>query len=400
MMSQFAIKRPSSYADKVLRWNRCGFRWKGSRSKKKTLPSQDVEETRVDITESELYFPFINKDKTTNKDALSSLRVSPLSIHYSSKRVKNGERIYLDKFQSVTSILNQTKPANEFFALKNWQKAQISELGEEQFKEKRKTISRRGTGFHQEIQAYFKSNETISHEEGVGNSGYWRSISHVLQDIKNVVAVESAVVHPLLKYAGTLDLIAEYKGMLAVIDWKTSAKHKTNLKDCYSYPQQVVAYGAAVNYDDSYPFQVCNGVIVIAYENGDPADVHHLSKEMSEVYWLEWLMRLQQYKKKFPETGDTSANMDASVTEKITTPVHHFETLAKTVGAKSMSNIGVPLTQIGKTVKDEDVVEDNEMPSHEKDFASQEESRSSGFESKETWKTSLKDFIYNLFPKK
>lgn len=90
----------------------------------------------------------------------------------------------------------------------------------------------------------------------MGNSGYWRSISHVLQDIKNVVAVESAVVHPLLKYAGTLDLVAEYKGMLAVIDWKTSAKHKTNLKDCYSYPQQVVAYGAAVNYDDSYPFQV------------------------------------------------------------------------------------------------------------------------------------------------
>lgn len=145
---------------------------------------------------------------------------------------------------------------------------------------------------------------------------------------------------------------------------------------------------------------MCNGVIVIAYENGDPADVHHLSKEMFEVYWLEWLMRLQQYKKKFPETGDTSANMDANVTEKITTPVHHFETLAKTVGAKSMSNIGIPLSQIGKTVKDEDVVEDNEMPSHEKDFASQEESSSSGFESKETWKTSLKDFIYNLFPKK
>lgn len=145
---------------------------------------------------------------------------------------------------------------------------------------------------------------------------------------------------------------------------------------------------------------MCNGVIVIAYENGDPADVHHLSKEMFKVYWLEWLMRLQQYKKKFPETGDTSTNMDANVAEKITTPVHHFETMATTVGAKSMSGIGIPLTQIGKTVKDEDVVEDNEMPSREKYFASQEESGSSGFESKETWKTSLKDFIYKLFPKK
>ena len=144
---------------------------------------------------------------------------------------------------------------------------------------------------------------------------------------------------------------------------------------------------------------MCNGVIVIAYENGDPADVHHLSKEMFEAYWLEWLMRLQQYKKKFPETVDTSPNVDASVTEKITTPVPNFETVAKTLGAKSLSNIGIPVTQIGKTVKDEDVIEDNELPSREKDFALQEESNSSGFRSKKTWKTSWKDFIYSIFPK-
>ena len=93
-------------------------------------------------------------------------------------------------------------------------------------------------------------------EEASLYSGYWKSIGHVLRDITNVVAVESGVIHPLLGYAGTLDLIAEYKGLLAVIDWKTSAKHKTNLKDCYSYPQQIAAYAGAVNYDKSYPFQV------------------------------------------------------------------------------------------------------------------------------------------------
>ena len=78
----------------------------------------------------------------------------------------------------------------------------------------------------------------------------------MLKDVTNVVAVESAVAHPLLQYAGTLDLIAEYKGTLSVIDWKTSAKHKSNLKDCYSYPQQIVAYAGAVNFDENYPFQV------------------------------------------------------------------------------------------------------------------------------------------------
>lgn len=108
----------------------------------------------------------------------------------------------------------------------------------------------------QVVQLYFKNSTVPYVEEGSPDSGYWKSVSHVLKDITNVVAVESAVVHPLLGYAGTLDLIAEYKGKLSVIDWKTSAKHKTNLKDCYSYPQQIVAYVGAVNFDDNYPFQV------------------------------------------------------------------------------------------------------------------------------------------------
>ena len=79
---------------------------------------------------------------------LSSLLLSPLSIHYANKKEKNGERIYLEKFRSVTSILSQTKPPSEWFALKNWKKAQISELGDEEFKEMKKTISRKGTLFH------------------------------------------------------------------------------------------------------------------------------------------------------------------------------------------------------------------------------------------------------------
>ena len=110
--------------------------------------------------------------------------------------------------------------------------------------------------YWQDVQHFFKHKETPIIVEGEPNAGYWKSISHVLPDISNVVAIESGVVHPLLGYAGTLDLIAEYKGTLSVIDWKTSVKHKTNLKDCYSYPQQVVAYAGAVNYDSNYPFQV------------------------------------------------------------------------------------------------------------------------------------------------
>ena len=110
--------------------------------------------------------------------------------------------------------------------------------------------------YYQAVQLYFNSSNVPHIEESSSDAGYWHSVKHVLKDITNAVAVESGVIHPLLGYGGTLDLIAEYKGKLSVIDWKTSAKHKTKLKDCFAYPQQIVAYAGAVNYDDNYPFQV------------------------------------------------------------------------------------------------------------------------------------------------
>lgn len=102
----------------------------------------------LDVAESEIYCPFLNQSKTVEQKALSSLLLSPLSIHYTNKKQRNGERIYLDKFHSVTSILSQTKPASEHFALKNWKKAQISELGKEQFEKNTKNTFKRGTLFH------------------------------------------------------------------------------------------------------------------------------------------------------------------------------------------------------------------------------------------------------------
>ena len=103
----------------------------------------------LDAAESEIYCPFLNQNKTDiHQNTISSLFLSPLSIHYANKKQQNGERIYLDKFHSVTSILSQTKPASEHFALKNWRKAQISEFGEEQFKKNTKNTFKKGTVFH------------------------------------------------------------------------------------------------------------------------------------------------------------------------------------------------------------------------------------------------------------
>lgn len=414
-MLQFAIRATPGRFSKNGRWNRCGFRFKRTRIKKKNIPSQDSK--NVDMTKSEIYCPLINHNKITDQEALSSFLLTPLSLDYSSKIHKDGRRIYLEKFHSVTSILNQTKPASQHFALKNWRKAQIFELGEEQFKEKSKAFFTRGSQFHHDVQTFlknketpciedrapnedaqvvFENKETPSFEDGASNKGYWQSISHVLQDIKNVVAIESSVVHPLLGYGGTVDLIAEYKGALRVIDWKTSAKHKTNLKDCFSYPQQVVAYAGAVNFDNNYPFQVCDGLIVIAYENGDPADVHHLSREMCEAFWLEWLMRLEQYRIKFPEHNVSIAYLRENGTDQELSHAHDKGSMAASQGAKYLSSIGVPVAQLGTVIKDEDLIEEEKLSSKDQQPISEEQSEGFKLWPTDTWKTAWKNILEHL----
>lgn len=391
-MARFHTKRVNDCFGKLLRWNRCGLWFKPNR---KNFSQVDGH---LEIAESEIYCPFVNHSKTVDQDAVSSFLLSPLSVQYANKTQRNGDRIYLDKFPSVTSILKHTRPASEYFALKNWKKTQISELGEEQFKKNKKSTFNRGILFHHVVQLYFKNSTVPYVEGGSPDSGYWNSVSHVLKDITNVIAVESAVVHPLLGYAGTLDLIAEYKGKLSVIDWKTSAKHKTNLKDCYSYPQQVVAYAGAVNFDDNYPFQVCDGVIVIAYENGDPADIHHMSPEICEKYWLEWLMRLQQYRRTFPQHVTTDIDLEVNKTEQEMYQGHKIEKVTEFVRSKSVNSIGVPVASLGRVIRDEDVLEEE---TEEGDLSSKERFHSlhawlAAFKSPDAWKKMWQNILQRV----
>lgn len=115
-----------------------------------------------------------------------------------------------------------------------------------------------------------------------------------------------------------------YRGVLCVIDWKTSEKPKPILSNTYDNPIQVAAYAGALNSDVNYkyqvscltccwfwmlfawfsftsqhapflPLQVENGLIVVAYKDGSPAHAHQLSSELMLEYWKTWLVRLELY---------------------------------------------------------------------------------------------------------
>ena len=106
-------------------------------------------------------------------------------------------------------------------------------------------------------------------------------------------------------------------------------------------------------------------MIVIAYENGDPADVHCLSQEMCESYWLEWLARLQQYRKKFPECVISETDSEARETRDDVHEGCKFEASTDSPRSRSVNSIGVPLKSLGRIVKDEDVIDDEKVVDEE-----------------------------------
>jgi len=70
-----------------------------------------------------------------------------------------------------------------------------------------------GELFHAALESMFLSEETASKEqrEDAAISGYLSSVQHVLEDISEVKALESAVQHETLQYLGLVDCVAKYR---------------------------------------------------------------------------------------------------------------------------------------------------------------------------------------------
>ncbi|XP_029963080.1 mitochondrial genome maintenance exonuclease 1 [Salarias fasciatus] len=218
---------------------------------------------------------------------------------------------------SVTRILQQTLSQEQIFYLERWKRRMIAELGEEGFREYSQNLFRQGKRFHSALEEILTSDpsgkdksvsETAEYPPDI--QGYMESVSHILRDVTAVRAIESTVKHETLNYLGVVDCVARYRGVLCVIDWKTSEKAKPFLSNTYDNPIQVAAYAGALNNDGNYKYQVESGLIVVAYKDGSPAHAHQLSPELMLDYWKTWLLRLEEFteQRSIQASGASSEN--------------------------------------------------------------------------------------------
>lgn len=139
-----------------------------------------------------------------------------------SKTLPSGIRHYTTpdgiEYPSITTVLGfKEKPY-----LKDWRKM----LGEEKADKEQKRCAERGTAVHELIERYLNNEDDFTRGY---NSEYIRGFNQLkfyLNHINNIRLQEVALYSDTLRLAGRVDCIGEYKGKLAIIDFKTSNNNK------------------------------------------------------------------------------------------------------------------------------------------------------------------------------
>ena len=192
----------------------------------------------------------------------------------------DGKRHYVTpngSYISITTLLaNLSKDS-----ISRWRKR----VGAEEANRISTKASRQGNAIHALCEKYIKNEEGFLTESMPHLVEMFDSILPLLDRIDNVHVTEGALYSDELGLAGRTDLIAEFDGKLAIIDYKTSRRIKT-WSMCHSYFMQGAFYAHA--YEERTGIPINNIVIIMAVENEKPL----LFRETKER-WLNPLKEVQ-----------------------------------------------------------------------------------------------------------
>ena len=182
-----------------------------------------------------------------------------------SAEMVDGKRVYLtptgDKFPSVTTVISNNK--EKMAGIARWR----ARVGEDKANNISKRSTNRGTKYHSIVEDYFNNNLDLkkykAHPLPVLMFQHSRP---VLDRINNIYLQEAALYSKHLEIAGRVDCIAEFDGVLSIIDFKTAAEPKRE-KYLYDYFVQETAYACMLQ--ENYGLSVKQLVTIVACENGE-----------------------------------------------------------------------------------------------------------------------------------
>jgi genome maintenance exonuclease 1 len=130
-----------------------------------------------------------------------------------------------------------------------------------------KLATGRGNRVHDLAERYLKNERIDWMREMPDAVEMFRTLIPSIQRINNIHYIEQALWSERIGLAGRVDLIAEWDGVLSVIDFKTSKKIKKS-EDIQDYFAQCTAYSGM--YEEHVGIGIDQIVIVMAVENEEP----------------------------------------------------------------------------------------------------------------------------------
>ena len=212
----------------------------------------------------------------------------------------NNQRWYDTPFgyyPSITTVLGFTTTEEKKASLKKWQES----LGAAKAAAVSKAATTRGSNVHLLIERYLKGEEVNAPIDGksvpYADMQSFNALKLKLSKIDEVWGQEVSLFCTKYELAGRCDLVGVYKGLPAIIDFKTSSRVKSD-KDIHDYKLQTCFYAEAHN--EMFGTKIKTGVILMVAETGFPmeftfefdAGLKQELKERASLFWLAEINRL------------------------------------------------------------------------------------------------------------
>ena len=205
----------------------------------------------------------------------------------------NKKRYYVTpdgkKYPSITTVLSDRN--NE--GITRWRES----VGEQVANNIMRSAAKRGTAVHTLTEDYLNNKELS--KQAVLPTALFTILKTELDHINNIVMQEESLCSHKWGVAGRVDCIAEFKGKLSVIDFKTSTKDKKE-EWVENYFIQTAAY--CEMYEEQYGQPIDQIIILIVTEEGATQTFIKNKKD-----YLPLLKpAIEEFHKKFKADGKTN----------------------------------------------------------------------------------------------
>jgi genome maintenance exonuclease 1 len=185
----------------------------------------------------------------------------PLPFEEIDSYMKNGMRFYKapgGPYPSITTILGGT-------ADKAWLDGWKASLGPKKAAAESHRCADRGTAVHLLAERYLQNDPDYDAGQTHENKKLFNQIKIHINKINNILGQEVPLYSELLQVAGRCDVVAEFDGVLSIIDFKTSngIKNDDIIND---YFLQCTAYSLMI--EEMFGIVIDQIVVIITIEKG------------------------------------------------------------------------------------------------------------------------------------